>query len=336
MTRSCSVPPELSYLNLKYVRRISNDEMSSACPKCGGDMHRNGEFPDRLRIFLKSKTTGGLLCWCRRCGFTATPKGERLDPDRQKAWIEERKVIELEQRSKVEHALEILRRERLWITYHENLTKELRFKFYERGIDDIWIDYWNLGYNPDKVIWDREQEKEYHTPALTIPVFEPMNNQPVTIRNRLLNPIDPMDKYRPEYSGLPACLYFTDYDKMPTDRALIVEGEFKAMTTYLAIDDPSLTVVGIPGKSPNMEMLKALDDCELVYICLDPDAYEKRAGESVTPVRRLVDHFKDKSRIISLPGKIDDMIMAGTLTKKVIWNLMTTARRVQLTSLSKR
>jgi len=322
-----ALPPELTQASLNYVTQTANDEFASACPHCGGVPHSNGEYPDRFRIWLHSKTTGGILGWCRQCGYVWTPRGEKLDPEQQRRWIEERENYELEQKARVERALQLLQQEKAWVRYHENLNDEARKLYASRGIDGYWLEYWMLGYNPQKTVWNGETE--YKSPALTIPVFEPGTGRVLTIRNRLLNPPSPGDKYRPEYGGLPTSLYFTDKENKPRGKTLIVEGEFKAMTTYITADMPDLFVVGIPGKRPAMEMFEHLSDCEPVYILLDPDAYIKVTGQT-SPVRRLVEYFGHRARVLSLPYKVDDMIMNGNLSKTSFLALIKNARKYNL------
>ena len=210
MPRQSNIPYDFQFLATKvhYVQKVSDNEYASSCPNCGGMPHRSGEFPDRFRMWIKSQASGGPLGWCRRCGYIWTPKGEKLSPEKQSAWAEERKVYELERKAKVEHALSLLHEEQAWIRYHQNLTGEVRQRYHDYGLDDFWIDNWQLGYNPDFTVWDRKGKKEHHTPTLTIPVFQPGTDKPVNIRNRLLDPVDPGDKYRPEVSGLPSTLFY--------------------------------------------------------------------------------------------------------------------------------
>jgi hypothetical protein len=319
------IPHEISEINVQYIHKINNSEYASSCPQCGGTMHRNGEKPDRFRIWFNSKTTGGVMGWCRQCGYTWFPKGQNVDPAKHQEWINERRNQELQKKEKVEHAIGLLQQEQVWLKYHENLNEDRRYFYYDRKIEDYWIEYWLLGYNLEKVIWNGHAE--YKTPTLTIPVFEPETRRVITIRHRLLQPQDQSDKYRPEFGGLPASLYFTDLDKKPKNKVIIVEGEFKAMTTYITLDDPNMFVVGLPGKSPNLEMLQVLDECEVVYLLLDPDAFVKQKNDQITPIRRLVDHFKEKSRVISLPYKVDDMISNGMIEKQDLKQLINTARK---------
>jgi hypothetical protein len=96
---------------------------------------------------------------------------------------------------------------------------------------------------------------------------------------------------------------------------LIVEGEIKAMITWAAmwtgptLDDdlltPNLWVVGLPGKSWKAEYLPAFEKCKRVFICLDPDADKEAA--------RMAASIGERAKVIRLPDKIDDLILAGVL-----------------------
>ena len=328
MRREVSLPEELVELDgkISYICRISYNELSSTCFRCGGERHQNGEYPDRFRIWIKSKATGAALGWCRRCGAIWMPHGEKLDPEAHSRWIEERKVYEQETKTKVEYALGLLKQEQAWVTYNQNLSGELRHYYYKRGIDDFWIAYWMLGYNPAKVVWTGKQE--YTTPTLTIPIFLPREETPLTIRNRLLEPKDHNDKYRPEFGNLPSGLFITNRDQKPTGKAVVIEGEFKSMTTSIVMDSLDYHVVGVPGKTPNLEMLSLLDDCEVVYLLLDPDAFNKPKN-GISPMRRMVEYFKDRSRVIRVPEKIDDMLLSKQLSKVGLFKLIKGARRIK-------
>lgn len=322
------LPEEFATLQVNYVKRISDNEYSSSCPKCGGSVHQFGELPDRFRMWIRSRATGGPLGWCRVCSFVWTPHGEKLDPAQHEKWVQERQDAEEERRRSAERALENLRREQAWVRYHENLGNTFRHHYYVRGITDKFIDYWMLGYNPHKEVWDNGES--YVTPCLTIPIFLPGQTEPVTIRNRLLSPHRDGDKYRPENAGLPTSLFYTNRDTKPQKSCLVCEGEFKSMTVYITLDNPSMYVVGTPGKTPSAELMKSqLSDCDEVYFLMDPDAYIAD-GKGKSAIRRMVDIFKEKSRIIQVPMKIDDMIANGSMDKRGLQNLIKTARRVRL------
>lgn len=309
---------DIAELNLRFLQKINSNEYRSECPKCGGHIHENGEYPDRFIIWVRSKTTGAPLGYCRGCKYIWVPKSH-ID---HYASIKNDVVNEIkaDNAAKVEVSLQKLNDGRVWEKYHDNLNDITRQYYYNRLIEDYWIEYWQLGYNPSKTIYDKIGE--YSTPTMTIPVFKDSNTV-LTIRNRLLQPRKPTDKYRPEFSNLPTGLFLTDYERKPVGKALIVEGEFKAMTTYIAIGDPELYVVGIPGKNPNEEIFEKLSQCEPVYLLLDPDTYSGKDKSLL----RVKNYFGSRARIIKTPGKIDDMILANEIKTTDILTMMKLATR---------
>jgi hypothetical protein len=216
-------------------------------------------------------------------------------------------------------AIHELRETMLWEKYHEQLDEQTRKLWRSRGIPDDLQNYWCLGYSPDKRIWIGE--KEYHTPSLTIPIWEPANGSVVNIKHRLLNPPDPNDKYRPERAGLPQAIFTSALDMPIANRTLLTEGEIKAMVSFMAAEDPTLQVVGLPGKTPKQELVQQLDKCDPLYICMDPDATDK----AVTIATQL---GKERCRLITLPEKIDDMILKYGLGAGWMRNIMRTAQRI--------
>ena len=328
--KEAALPLEFAALQGRvfYIQRISDNEFAGSCPYCSGNMHPNGESPDRFRMWIKSRATGNPIGWCRNCGRTWSPHGEKLDPIQHQNWVKERQEAEQERLRSAERALENLRREQAWVRYHAQVG-EVRQMYHARGITDEWIDYWMLGYNPSKEVWDNGEV--YTTACLTIPIFLPGQAEPITIRNRLLSPRRDNDKYRPEYAGLPSSLFYTNRDTKPKERCMVLEGEFKSMTTYLVLDDPKIFVVGTPGKTPSPELLKSqLGECDEVYLCLDPDAYACEGKNKTSPIRKMIDVFGNKSRVIQLPGKIDDLITTGYLDKHNLHTLIRGARRIKL------
>lgn len=301
-------------LNLRFLKQKSSNEYSSECPRCGGSVHSNGEFPDRFIILVKSKTTGGIFGWCRKCNFHWAPSVTLFSSVSNSTITPETKL------DPYPDILKDFQFRQKWIQYHNNLDAEKRKFYYSRNISDYWINYWMLGYNPEKFMWDGKNE--WSTPAHTIPIFIP-GGECVNIRNRLMNPVDSADKYRPEQKGLKSSLFLTNFDSAVGNKVLIVEGEYKAMTTFLTIDDPNLYVVGIPGKTPKLEMLDSLGSADVIYLMLDPDAYSTSHG--VNPVDRIAKYFPGKTRKILLPYKVDDMIVNNWINKYQLRNVIDNA-----------
>mgnify|MGYP003440847534 CR=1 FL=1 len=108
------LPLEFAELSGKvfYVReRIRGREWSSSCPKCGGIPHQNGQFPDRFRMWTKSKI-GKPFGWCRACNYKWTSERDyKPDPARIEAWRQER--LEYERQRKAEAEM-LARRQAAW------------------------------------------------------------------------------------------------------------------------------------------------------------------------------------------------------------------------------
>jgi hypothetical protein len=184
----------------------------------------------------------------------------------------------------------------------------------QRGIIPEMQSYWRLGFCPSFSLADGQ------TPTLTIPVFgEGWTLR--TLRHRLLNPPKPGDKYRPDRAGLGNHVFMADPDAAwNAGRVLVVEGEIKSMVVYQTLDDPSIQVIGIPGKTAAQQVISALGEGGRdVVVCLDPDA----RAESQSLARQV------GGRALYLVDKVDDAILAGSLDKPALKWLLKTARRPQ-------
>jgi hypothetical protein len=305
-----------------------------ACPICGGH--------DRLNIKI---TPHGYDWICRKCSGDKYHSSidyfmklhnvnfkeavrlmgvdiPNLDPAtraRHDAERAEQAARELEQQiNKAQKVLEELRQAQSWLRYHEQLTAQARQTWEAWGIPEYWQDYWKLGFDPNHVIWTGEQE--WYTPTMTIPLFAAETWEIQNVRHRLLNPPKPNDKYRPERSGLLPAFFVADPDSPIAQRTLLVEGEKKAMVSYIAADDAGLCVLGVPGKNVPDHLISKMDRCDPIYICLDPDAMDEARAIAGTL-------GNERCRIIELPGKIDDMILASSLDKNWMHYLLRQAKR---------
>lgn len=208
-------------------------------------------------------------------------------------------------------ALEDLQSARRWMEYHENLDAfpETRDLWRARGIPDTWIDLWQLGYSPKYKAMTKAGL--IVTPTLTIPIYD-KGWGVLNIRHRLLNPITPNDKYRPERSGLPAHPFMCDPDVgYDCDNVLAVEGEIKSMVVYITLDSIKWQVLGIPGITCFKKIADQLKG-KRVVICFDPGA-DIEAEQAC----------KDSGgKMIRLPIKIDDIINDGGLDQSGLRNLI--------------
>lgn len=257
----------------------------------------------------------------------------QIDPiEAARRATERAKQAELELEQKIEQAqraLEELRKARTWLEYHTN-TKSPSYSWsrelwHERGIDDFFIDFWQLGYCEDYTLWRKdcgEWLDWWHSPTLSIPIWShgwQVNN----VKHRLLNAPDRGGKYIQEKRGVPASPFIANPD-LATGPLLLLEGEIKSMVGFIAIDNPDWQAAGLPGVTPDAAIYDQFADYEPVYICLDPDAYTGSKPAIQSAVNAI---GRDRCRVIWLPQKIDDAIIAGALNKAGLRRLITSARK---------
>jgi hypothetical protein len=312
-------PSEFSVIGLcGEFRKFGAHEWHGPCPLCrGGD--------DRFVIFT-DRQFPSWTWFCRKCHPESgwidelNPRlKEPLSPEKAMQYAREREESLKREIARAEDALKELQTTQLWIKYHAQLTEDARWLWEERGVPMVFQEIWGLGYDPDRLLF--AHGTEFRTPTLTIPIVEPVTKNVINIRHRLLRPLIPNDKYRPEKSGLPAPLFVADTDLPIANRTMIVEGEIKSMVSYITADDPELQVVGIPGKNMPEWMYKKFAEADPIYLCFDPDASrEARASAARLGLSRC--------RLIELPDKIDDLILRHRLGKD--WMRRTLAQAVRL------
>jgi hypothetical protein len=319
--RSVSLPIEFSELNGKIdkIQRVNNNEYSSTCPSCHDSGHVGSDYPDRFRMWIYSDRVGGPFGWCRRCNFKWMPNDDvkEISSEQKLAILRERAVREREIEAKKEASVSNLNKSKIWESYHGNLNEKATSYYEARGITPFFIEYWKLGYSPGRSFW--RQGQEFIVASYTIPYFTPESRVVVNLKHRLVSKIADA-KYMPEFSGLPQSLYYTDIDRWPEGEVIVVEGEFKAMTTYITLDDPNMFVVGTSGKNPPEEVFETLSKCETIYILMDPDAY--KGGIRNSNMQRIHSFIGDKMRVVMPPGKIDDCILDYGLGKDDIRTLL--------------
>ena len=316
-----AIPPsEFSTIGLDpaYFKRAGRDEWHGPCPRCGGR--------DRFVIFT-DRDYPSWNYFCRQCD----PEGgwidelnpmlkEPLSPEKAAQIKRNAEERFYKAQQEMEAAIRDLQQTEAWITYHEQQTDKSRRLWESWGIPEFWQDFYKLGYDPDRTIWT--DGAEWHTPTMTIPIFEAKSWECLNVRHRLLKPPSPGDKYRPERSGLPAALFVAYPDEPVRGKTLLVEGEKKAMVSFITADDPFMQAVGIPGKNPSSELLEQMDDCDPLYICMDPDARQ----DAVKLARQL---GTERTRIIELPDKIDDLILKHRLDKSWMAGVIRQAVKVK-------
>lgn len=253
-----------------------------------------------------------------------------LDPQARlarAAEIAEKAARELEQKIKqAQEALAELRTAQRWVQYHDQLTEAAKQQWLKAGLDQFYIDWWQLGYCEDFTVWYWQQGESisWQSPTLTIPVWSP-GWEVGNLKHRLLNPAPDGTKYWPERKHIPSASFYCNPDNS-RGACLVTEGEKKAMVTFKALDSADIQVVGLPSATPDETLFKSLDGYNPIWINLDPDAWNLPKNGKVTPIERAVEMLgRERARVIRLPMKIDDAIIRRCLDKGGLRRLMANA-----------
>lgn len=324
--RESHLPPEFYGLSGKvnYIReRMRGKEWSSSCPSCGGIPHKNGEFPDRFRMWVKGKA-GIPFGWCRVCGYKWYPERDfKPDPVKLEEWRKERLAEEKRIKEEAEQAIKLLTDVHKWDQYYSWLKVDKIAAAYWKGAgieDEYWWGEWNLGFDPMHSFWFDTDNGwvEHKTPTATIPVRD-ISKRIINIKHRLLNPFDGI-KYRMEYHTNTEPLFIANLDLEKSDYILKCEGEKKAAVTWLTFDNPKVQAFGMPA-SPSEELLEQVKGKVIIDI-LDPGLKEWQK-ERIRTAYKDIDY-----RVVTLPMKIDDMILSAKLNKNDLQGIIRQARKV--------
>lgn len=328
------------------LRKVTPHEYAGPCPKCGG--HDRLHVNDQRGFFCRQCYNE--RAWYDAIDFRRWMFGESLqnaivalvgrrglDPQQLAKIQAERETREREQaaadHAKLEAARQTLNQRQAWKIYHDNLTDQnfaglTRYLWRERGLSDDWQDYYKVGYCPTRewVTGDTVFESD----SLTIPYMRytgPGEFECISIKHRLLIDNPPGGKYRPEMSGLGNQIYYPWYEERINPDVLIVEGEVKAMVVQSALwvggdpIAPCLTVAGIAGAGFRTEHLPEFETVKRAWFIKDPDTVRSKGAET-KQAAAMAKAFDGRLQVITLPGKVDDLIVAGVLDGFDILRLM--------------
>lgn len=340
MIRSAALPPEFHELQGKvfHIQKVSNNEYSSSCPECGGVPHQNGDLPDRFRMLRKNRR-GNPMGFCRKCNYTFIPTDDRYT-SQSPAHIrpEDRKpVLPTEEELS---AVERFKKNNKALQYYQQMPIEGRMAWYERGVTDAIIDYYKLGWMDHYPITDKETGEKLVTDALTIPCYDEQWNI-TQIYYRLMKS-DVKGKYR-QTRGIIPSLFIADPDEPLTGNVILLEGQIKAIVTMDMIMNVGgekynpylgkmfdLNVCAMPTCWPTDITLYPLRNAKKIFINLDPDIYENENGEKIfeKAIEILRVMFGRELYELQLWGKIDDMLLDGSLTAESLLDMLGTCNRL--------
>lgn len=329
---------------LAYVQKMGKEpkgggnRYACACPLHGGDN------PTALSIYYKD---GKWLwnCFTGSCGggdaITFVEKWKGFDFRRACEWITGGEIEDTEaMRESAAARLEQARLERIaaqereearrkelqvaerHLYYHKMMTQYHKDVWTAAGIDEGMQDFWTLGGTDDFTY--KVGETLYHTPTITIPIFSE-ENELLTIQHKLLNPINPKDKYRPDVSGLHSHPFLA----IPTmgfdgDLIWVMEGAKKAMVTWTRADN-YWQCIGVMSQVEYKNLEEKLSKVgKRVIVVPDPNS-EKNPNAF-----RLAAELASKigGRVLRVNDKIDDLILSADLKQEDLYAMSKQARKV--------
>ena len=271
-------------------------EWHGPCPFCGGN--------DRFCIFT-DRAFPSWNWWCRHCGKSGW--ADQINPrlkvevnkDARDEWEKQAKQKREQAEARRRAALAKFSTEELWSELHRRMSEANRAWWDAQGVPEYLQDFYQLGF-----VAQRSFEHDgafFSRDAYTIPKFGP-NYKPLNMDYRIVNPPPGVGKYRPA-PGLPAAYFLSrpDYTQMP-DELYIVEGSKKAII-FCQYLDQRRQVIGVPSCNSWAGADAAAHSCGRAWIMLDPDAPQW--------ARKLASAIGPHARIVTLPHKPDDMILAG-------------------------
>lgn len=298
------LPPHMAtkWGHLPHLRYKGSGFWVSACPVCGDSGHREGSGPPDRFFMQDKKGTINAHGKCRRCGVL-----QWLDADAKPDPVKIAQEEEIRRRDAEEEAERIsmlvswLNDQAFWRGFAEGMTTSQRQLWRAEGIPEWAIESHKLGFNAD-----------YHYgPALSIPYFGRDWTTVETLQYRLLEPENPSDKYR-FMKGL-GPRWFRPWPETEDKKVvLILEGAKKALVAYdrantLRYRGAEVSWLASPQDKVPEALVPELEEFETILWCLDPDTLEKR-GKAAPAIERNIDLVgPDRSRVVRLPGKVDDL-----------------------------
>lgn len=313
------LPPEFSALEgrVQWVQRVNDNEYTSSCPNCGIDpaKHSDARPSDRFIMWIESRENGKPFAMCfRGCKYKWTPnKEDAVWSDEEKAAFaaKRREMNEREEERIRKYAEDVVMKQAFYDKCHETLKVSKYAAQYMRArrLDSVdWLAFWKFGLIEDFKC--RGYTATYYSPAITIPVG--FGNIVEQIKMRVTEATHEKDRFRNIYKTKAQHVFLPCKEEKLDGVVAVFEGEFKAAQVAMRGGLPkTVKIVGAQGKGLGMRLIYALEQAEVVYLCLDPDAFIKpEKGEStiIQTARRI---GFERVRIIPVKQKVDDAILQG-------------------------
>jgi len=239
--------------------------------------------------------------------------------------LEEAHIEEQAARERKEARLKELQVAEKHLYYHKTRGAWARDMWNQRGLDDGIQDWFFLGACDDFSY--KNKDVLYHSPTLSIP-FLGEENELLYLQHRLVNPINPKDKYRPDMASREIDL--PPFMAVPTmglsfkgGLVIVVEGAIKAMVAWSRLTIADVQVIGTPTQGGYKNLTELLKDKKVIVI---PDPKGNTTNENI--LRQPIELARATGgKLLTLPDKIDDYLVNLDVTPNGFYKLLQQARK---------
>lgn len=310
------LPPEFVSLEgkVQWVKRINENEYHCSCPACGIEPHHSDSNPsNRFILWLESRANGRPFGMCRRCGYKWSLGKQDViwTPEEKEAFIAKRRELNEKEETRIrEYAQNVVMKQKVYKHYMDNLKKSSYGKqyLYDRGfISDEWNRWFGYGIIEDFKC--HGHHSTYYSPAITMPII----GQAFTVEQiklRLMDAHHPNDRFRNIYKTKAQHVHYPMRDKGIENKVLVIEGEMKGNMVAMR-GNANVQVIASQGMGIGARMIYILENAEVVYLCLDPDAYIPNKYNKVPVIETARRIGMERVRLVNCPLKIDDAILQG-------------------------
>lgn len=313
------LPPEFSALagRVQWVQRVNENEYTSSCPNCGVEPKHNDSNPsNRFVMWIESRETGKPFGMCvRHCGWKWS--GNKQDAvwteeEKQAFAVKRRELNAREEKRIREYAENVVMKQAIYLRYMETMKTSSYGKHYleKKGFNSLeWNTYFGFGILDDYKC--HGEFSTYYSPAITIPI-RAIGNIIEQVKLRVTEAKHKNDRFRNIYKTGNQHIYLPIKAESIQNKIAIFEGEMKSCQVAMRGNLPNdVQIIATQGKGIGARLVYALEKCEVIYVCLDPDAYEPNAKGKTDIMMAVQKLGYNRTRIIPCKEKIDDAIIKG-------------------------
>ena len=312
------LPPEFAALEgkVQWVQQVNSNEYSSSCPNCGIEpKHSDSNPSNRFVMWVESHISGKPFGWCRSCHYKwSSEKSDAIwTPEEKAAFAAKRKELNQREEQRIrEYAENVVMKQEIYKRYFETMkTSQYGNDWLRRkGFNSReWNSYFGFGIFEDYKC--RGEFSTYYSPAITVPI-RGVGNIIEQVKLRVAEAKHKNDRFRNIYKTNAQHPYFPMRNDGIKNKVAIFEGEMKSCQVAMRGNLPEdVQIIATQGKGLGGRMLYMIENCEVVYLCLDPDTYEPDKNGETTIMKVAKRIGFDRTRIIQCRDKIDDAILNG-------------------------